>query len=412
MVNFYYQSGDNYRVYDTTTNKYETVNSLTYKNTANFYIFNDYESNDNGLKLFARHFRDWSEEINASIKFDYSKCKDHASAIRQICVYNCPRLEEFEDIDVKEFAWIERCNNGGLQILLNKEKQQCYGYDFKACYLSILGKEELRFDIPSKKGKECMLSDLGNMYKLKVGYYRVKITSDDKRFLFAYSKENVYTNISLYYAFKCKKDGLNVNIELIQDGQFNAYIYGSTAKEGIHASSYVFNKLYEKLMTLKYKYPKNQLVKFIASSLWGKIAEFKKRFLSMDQIIEHDISCSHDIYDEEADYWIRSFDASYELIKKKKPYANNCARIKAFLTSKAREIIANVGMLHIDDVVRIHTDSVTFNQRHDDVMTKFKSYPDLIPEDKITGLIKFQSVNSYYNFTKNEKHGKFNLDRV
>eukprot|EP01038_Epipyxis_sp_PR26KG_P018496 gene18496-26099_t len=145
MVKFYYQSGDNYnRLYDTTTNKYETVNSLTYKNTANFYIFDDYESNDNGLKLFARHFRDWADEINTSIKFDYSKCKDHASAaIRQICVFNCPRLEEFEDIDAIEFSWIERCNNGGLQILLNKEKQQCYGYDFKACYLSILGKEEL-----------------------------------------------------------------------------------------------------------------------------------------------------------------------------------------------------------------------------------------------------------------------------
>eukprot|EP01038_Epipyxis_sp_PR26KG_P010128 gene10128-13624_t len=107
---------DNYRVYDTTTNKYETVNSLTYKNTANFYIFNDYESNDNGLKLFARHFRDWTDEINTSIKFDYSKCKDHASAMRQICVYNCPRLEEFEDIDAIELYWIERCNNGGLQI--------------------------------------------------------------------------------------------------------------------------------------------------------------------------------------------------------------------------------------------------------------------------------------------------------
>ena len=127
----------------------------------------------------------------------------------------------------------------------------------------------------------------------------------------------------------------------------------------------------------------------------------------MDQIVEHDINCSHDINDEEADYWIRSFDTSYELIKKNKAYVNNFARIKAFLTSKAREIIANVGMLHISDVVRIHTDDIVFSKQHNDVMTAFKTYPTLIAENKTTGVIQFQSVNSYYNFTTNEKHGKF-----
>ena len=46
---------------------------------------------------------------------------------------------------------------------------------------------------------------------------------------------------------------------------------------------------------------------------------------------------------------------------------------------------------------------------NDDVMTKYKSYPDLIAETKTTGLIEFQSVNSYYNFTTKENHGKYKL---
>eukprot|EP01038_Epipyxis_sp_PR26KG_P018554 gene18554-26213_t len=113
-MKFYYKIGDSYRIYDITTKQYKTVEELTHKKTANFYVFDGYNS-DEGLK------------------------KDHhASTINHICKFNCPRLDEFEDIDPIEFNWIEKCYNGGLQILRSTEKQECFGYDFKACYLSIL----------------------------------------------------------------------------------------------------------------------------------------------------------------------------------------------------------------------------------------------------------------------------------
>ena len=66
-------------------------------------------------------------------------------------------------------------------------------------------------------------------------------------------------------------------------------------------------------------------------------------------------------------------------------------------------------MLHIDDLVRIHTDDIVFSKKHDDVMTAFKTYPALVAENKTTGVIEFQSVNSYYNFTTKEKHGKYKI---
>jgi hypothetical protein len=405
---FNYKKNDDFRIYDTETKKFSTVSKVP-NDKPNYYVFDGYAS-DEGLVKFARHFRDWVSEIKEGIKFDYLKYKDHNGAKHGLRKFYCSKISEFEDINMTEFHWIEKCYNAGLQVLLQQGTHECYGYDIKACYLSIMGKKDLHYDIPIKAGKECIITEL-DFYKLKTGMYHVKITSDDKHFLFSYSSENVYTNISLYHAFQCQKNGMKINIELVQDGKPNAYIYGSrvaAAAEGVHKSHYIFNELYEKLMTLKYDYPKNKLVKFICSSMWGNLSEFTKRHLTIDQIIEKDYVCSNDKYDKNADYWIRNFTGeSYELVNMKRPYKSNVSRIKPFLLSKSRAIIATVAMLYIDDVVRIHTDDIVFNKRHDDVCTAFKSYPEIIAESKTTGTIDWKNINTYYNSTADETHGKY-----
>jgi hypothetical protein len=81
-----------------------------------------------------------------------------------------------------------------------------------------------------------------------VGMYHVKIKSSDPTFIFGYSKDNVYANTCLYQAFKCKNEGKDITIELIQDGQPNAYLYGKKEKDGIHKASYYFKRLYKKLI--------------------------------------------------------------------------------------------------------------------------------------------------------------------
>jgi hypothetical protein len=95
----------------------------------------------------------------------------------------------------------------------------------------------------------------------------------------------------------------------------------------------------------------------------------------------------------------------YELVNMKQPYRNNFARLKPFLLSAGRVITGNVCMLYPEDLVRVHTDGIVFDKQRDEIMTHFKTYPDLLPEGKTTGLIKWYNVNCYYNKTLNEKHG-------
>ena len=68
--------------------------------------------------------------------------------------------------------------------------------------------------------------------------------------------------------------------------------------------------------------------------------------------------------------------------------------MKCFLLARARLCVASVAMLHIDHVLRIHTDNVTFDHEFDDVIDHFKTYPELKKEDKTTGIIKWSNANN------------------
>jgi hypothetical protein len=159
-------------------------------------------------------------------------------------------------------------------------------------------------------------------------------------------------------------------------------------------------------MECKDRFPKNKLVKFICSSLWAHSRGFNIKNKTIDEICDEDLYGSKEI-DPKAEYWIRNITGTYyELVNMKESYRNNFARLKPFLLSAGRVITGNVCMLYPEDLVRVHTDGIVFNKDHKDVMTHFKSYPDLLPEKKTTGLIDWQNTNNYYNMTLKEKHGK------
>ena len=82
----------------------------------------------------------------------------------------------------------------------------------------------------------------------------------------------------------------------------------------------------------------------------------------------------------------------YELQNNKNPYKNNI-RLKPFIVSYGRFLMTDIIMENIDAVVRVQTDSVSFNQSMDDViLTKYK---DMVPEEKSTGFINWENVNKY-----------------
>jgi hypothetical protein len=203
------------------------------------------------------------------------------------------------------------------------------------------------------------------------------------------------------------KENYNVKIELIEEKD-NCYLYGKNkkgdiVKGSIVKGSIVFSKWYKYLFELKEKFHENKLVKFMTSALWGRLAQFNRLFKTDEEIINENLDVSLE-YDINHDYYIRNItqnrkgDDVYELVNCKKPYYYNIARIKPFLLAKSRDMIGKVAIKYIDSVIRLHTDNVTFNKQHDDVVFESKTFK-LTKENKTTGLIEWRRCDCYKNYT-------------
>jgi hypothetical protein len=323
------------------------------------------------------------------------------------------KYEDMDEIDPIEYKWIESCNNSALRYC-KAGKYNCYGYDYSSQYPAILACEGLQ--IPTKRGIEKTITTI-DFGKLEVGYYKVKVISNDERFqkVFLFSKLNVYTHTSLMFANACKtKQGYDVNFELIEEDN-NCYVYGKYKKDDITRGSAIFGKWFKYLFELKETFPECKvIIKLITSSLWGRLAEHNRLFRTDEEIVEQNLDVSLD-FDPNHKYYIRNVtqnkrgDDLCEIVNSKKPYHFNIARIKPFLLSKSREMIGKVAIKYIDSVIRIHTDNVTFNEEHDDVVFQSKTFK-LTKEEKTTGLIEFRYVDCYKNYT-NEKYTTKGFDK-
>ena len=82
----------------------------------------------------------------------------------------------------------------------------------------------------------------------------------------------------------------------------------------------------------------------------------------------------------------------YKVIDVQKPYKYN-VRLKPFITAWGRIQTARIALQNLDNVIRIHTDGITYDKP---ITTDL---PNFIPEKKTTGLIQFDNVNKYYKLT-------------
>ena len=136
------------------------------------------------------------------------------------------------------------------------------------------------------------------------------------------------------------------------------------------------------------------------SSLWGSLSYINVFNQTEQQINNNKLDVS---IDYEADYTIIKHVVSedkeyYKLQNNKNPYRNNI-RLKPFLVSYGRYLMTDVINENIQAVVRIQTDSVTFNENMDDIiLTKYK---DMLPENKSSGLINWKNVNNYEKLSSN-----------
>ena len=410
---FYYELSKNQAVtYNYTTSKFKTMLMYdVYKLDRHYFLPIQYEPSKKGLKQFSVDFNIAVNKLkdNSIFKFDYTKYRSHESASVEMFKKLCHGKYDMDDIDQTEYEWIEACNNSGLNYC-EPGKYGCHGYDYSSQYPSILASEQ--FQIATKKGIQKTITTLPD--KLQVGFYKVRIISDDIRFkkVFGFSKKNVYTHTSIMFALMCKnKEGYNIDIELIQE-QNNCYIYGSLKEDGITKGSNIFGKWFRYMFELKEQYPECKvLIKLITSSLWGRLAEFNRLFKTDEEIVEENLDVVTK-YDRSHKYYIRSTktnrkgDDLCELVNSRKPYYFNIARIKPFLLAQSRIMTAKVAIKYIDDVVRICTDNITFQKNHDDVVFQASTFK-LTKEAKTTGEIEWKYTTCYYNHSTGYKTKHF-----
>jgi hypothetical protein len=385
---YYEKSDGTYRCYNTETEQLETLNKLPFS-IGTFHIMKGYEASDKGIMDYYTDFNKWQNELryNKILSIRYDKYYNHRSAVELTFKrLSKNKYEHFESIEMTEHNLINKCPNGGLAYLnpdCADKLLDCYSFDFTANYPTIL--QSKKFKIATKPYTEYTLKKLPKRKKVKLGIYHVSITSSHPHIkrIFAFSKHNYYQDESIKFALKHSKK-FNINIELIQDGKSNAFIYEEyvTGRE-------VFGNWFDQLIQLKKKYPKNRLAKHLLSSIWGSITHMKNVNKTYEQIVEQNIDVDNDYYIHEL--IIKPNTEYYVLIPVTNAYTFNI-RIKSLLTAFARNNIAKVVLNNIDTFVRVQTDGATFTKPIDN--TKYEGF---LPEAKTTGKLIWKHVNKAKN---------------
>jgi hypothetical protein len=447
----YFKSNDgiNCRLYDGVECRDGPIPKMKEGDTLNHIceILSSQSPTDTTLVEYYLNYKQWSHEIKEGIKEQFNNDKfnkgyrqyktdfDIIDKPNMICAIrdffflffgNCPqseglyeikpnvykkKLSSHQPIDRTEYEYIERTYNAGL-MYVNKSKSNEFNeiksFDMNKAYQWCLGSHDSQMKIPYMRGKEKILDDISLINKM--GIYHLKITplNDNAYKFFSFNHTNWYN----YYDVKTVLKNPNYfNIELIQDGKPNAYVYGS--KKCIRTNT-IFNKdpsnpddkydgfyWYPTLFYLYNKYPTNKLVKLLGSMLWGIINEHNQ--------IKTDSDDPNLTYYQENYEFIRmkSYGSygedSYKEIyyyRKNEPnsdgttrmYAYNL-RLKGWINSYCRYMMSQQIIPNIENVVRSHTDSLSIIANPNIQINRelFKE------EDKSSGLIRFANVNVYFH---------------
>lgn len=395
------------RIYFNDTDNFITASQIP-KSTCGFFLTKGYDTTDNDLRRYANDLYKASQDIKKSkaLKgFEYTApyqredgtifYPNHHSNVQSVFKLLCKNkgtdpdhnYQKHEPINALESQYMESTFNAGL-MYCHEGTFDCYGFDFSSYYGSILASQSFR--IPTGQGEELILKSFPtNMSKLKTGFYRVIIESDDERVkkVFSFSSDNMYTSDMIKFAFQIK-ERFNMTIDLIQDGQPNAYIY---LLKKITNGKRIFGEWFKTLSDLKAELPKNFLVKMLLSSLWGHLSRRNTKTVKESEVDDLNIGL---LPDDGIDHLILDYvipscgEPYYKLLDINRPYMFNI-RLKPWITSYGRIKTAQIILDHLDDVVRVHTDGIVFNK------PKFLNIEGFIPEKKTTGKIHFKNLNDY-----------------
>ena len=336
-----------------------------------------YEANDEEIKKFADNIIIWRNEIlNSNIlkkSFDYFDnnlkmsdgniyYRNHSINIKIfIKKLLSKEYKNFENIELYEEVFYDKCNNGGLTFHEYGIYDHVTTYDKKMFYPSIMGSKY--FEFPTSKGEICNIWKIPKN-KFIYGIYNVRIESNDENFnkIFAFSKENYYTHFSLnFVCYYNKKLGGNIKLNLLSNSCLK-YKH----EQFMIQSSKVFQFWYKTLKKYREEFPKNKILKKLASTAWGELQSKNVIIKTQEEIENENINYGRELDVDKNKYYLKKYEIKndieiYKLIDLTKPIYKFQFRLKSFLTSYARTQMALIALKNINNVIRIQTDSITYN---------------------------------------------------
>jgi hypothetical protein len=294
--------------------KYLTIKSKN-KDIVKFY--NEYMEQ---VELFKKHTK-------GNINLLRNKLKDEVLRL----FYLKSKIHEPDEIEELEAKWLNYATQGGIMYGKKGNYNNVKSYDFNSMYPYLMTKKQY----PIKKGEFKHINTLEEITvnnTIKYGIYRCNIIGENN-LINTTKKYHTHSDLMIM-----KKLGLK--IELIQDKQANALMYGSYQKTQTLFTEYIKE-------VIKYK-EDNKEMKILLNILWGALSEKQTNFHKTNEDISVD-----DI--GEIIFSSKEYDL-IETYSNKKLFKTNYARIKPFVTSFGRELMINTIHKKIDNIYRINTD--------------------------------------------------------
>ncbi len=224
--------------------------------------------------------------------------------------------------------------NGGLMYLRRGRYKKAFYYDINSRYPELL----CRMGIPISAPDLLTIKEFPKF--VKFGVYRCKVIGSHP--WFRKHLNNLYSHHDLK-----TMQLLNINYELICDGEVNAVIYNEFATG---------HEIFEKYVHFFYKFKKNgvPLAKNMLNCLWGGLCEQNEKWrntVNKDLIIDETLKEIVSIIPVDNGVSILLQDRSI-------PYITPFGRIGVFITSMGRYDLIKQILPYQDDIIRIHTDGL------------------------------------------------------
>ena len=362
------------------------------------------------LYRYKTDFEASCKKIKEFSNFDVVQSYNNEYVVYGYFLWNTAKIKlDQATIDITESDWMDRTYNAGSQYIGTPGEYKSYGYDYEGMYSHHIASDTFMF--PTKGGKEaqlleielvkipkkrsqlkCKFSDGTVSEDLPFGFYNIVISSNHKNMpkCFSFCKEHTYTNTCVHFAFAYQKK-FDIKIEIVKS-EANCYIYNN--KYLVKGSS-IFKNWHKNHLKLRAKYPKDKLVKHL-SMIWGHLAAKNTMKIKPEDEDKYNIVIQKD---QKGDYRELQYNDSYcTCLNLAQPSKYNF-RIKPFLTSYCRSIMANLiihnsGPKGIDNVIRVHTDGVVYTNIDPELFKNPKN-KGIYPEEKTTGRILWKNVNVY-----------------